>query len=410
MHCHPTRGGLPFSTYSLLGLDQAGDTVVLDGQILHLLWRPPREGEKGLVVNGRPQGVERVGDLESRLDEAFFQCWPLLYRWVAYQDARGPDPAQCLPRLAPQLQRSIERFVHQTLIPRLQAQTGSALEAGKAPLVRAPAPEPREEAPDLSLGHEIPVDLVHQVAQALGQAWPRWSAFSGQGGYELAPFYGRGRTGKFHLCWGEREFVAIDRQDRYQLVQQCDHLLEKTIADLLRPAMTEDSPASGREEVYQDGTYSILRSAGGNFFCCRQIPAYVVEGNNYHLYRFEPVEVGVWLEDLEVKKVVYPFNVLVMHPYRHMFVFSMGSGAHICMPRPDEYYHHLCRLPLEEALLQHLESARLTLCSGYHAGNPMAHYHPIASLGLPAISLAEAQGQGLPVYWFYRHRHHSSLR
>jgi len=91
-----------------------------------------------------------------------------------------------------------------------------------------------------------------------------------------------------------------------------------------------------------------------------------------------------------------------MDSYRHMFLLGGEPGESICMPRPGEYYRRLHGLPLEEAILQHLEAARLTLCSGYFYEKGHISYHDIGELGLRVISPDEAHTRQLPVYRYYR--------
>lgn len=199
----------------------------------------------------------------------------------------------------------------------------------------------------------------------------------------------------------EQEYVEASRLTWRQALQQQDQWLTEAVLRLLEPLYPRFPEA---EVLYQDASHAVLRTSPQHYFCCRQIPAYVVEGEDRELYLFEKVQIGIWLKDVQVENVAHPGAVVLMHPYQHMFLFGGGTGASICMPRPEEYYTQLRRLPLVEALLQHQESARMTLCSGYHAGNRTARYHDIKRLRKRKVTLEQAQEQGLPVYWYYRDR------
>ena len=82
-----------------------------------------------------------------------------------------------------------------------------------------------------------------------------------------------------------------------------------------------------------------------------------------------------------------------------MFVGSLGYGNFLCMPRDSQYFRDMYEMPLEEALLHHLESARMTLCAGYMPLN--SAYHPIRSLGRRTLSEREARRRHLPIYRYY---------
>ncbi len=66
------------------------------------------------------------------------------------------------------------------------------------------------------------------------------------------------------------------------------------------------------------------------------------------------------------------------------------------MPRTQEYYDRLRDLPPEDALTEHLENARLTLCAGYLPHT--APFHPIEEVGRKTISENRAQSRNLPIY------------
>lgn len=153
-------------------------------------------------------------------------------------------------------------------------------------------------------------------------------------------------------------------------------------------------------DLYRDEVYAVICTPGGRYHVCQCVPEYVVENMDGTLYYFEGVEVGIHLATTCVPKVLRPVCVQLMQEYRHMFVGHIGGGAFVCMPRPTRYFVELHNQRLEEALLHHLEAARMTLGAGFTPDS--APWHPLASLGRRALSAEEARQRGLPVYWFPR--------
>ena len=72
-------------------------------------------------------------------------------------------------------------------------------------------------------------------------------------------------------------------------------------------------------------------------------------------------------------------------------------------PSASQYPYRLARRVSDlEALLEHLESARMTLCAGYDPASSVLH--PIHSLGREVIGEREAAARNVPVYPYYRHQ------
>ena len=92
----------------------------------------------------------------------------------------------------------------------------------------------------------------------------------------------------------------------------------------------------------------------------------------------------------------------VMAAYRHMFVYDGQAGASICIRQDGGYYRRLHKLPLEAALLHHLETTRMTLCAGYYHGNYSQPFHDIRTLERQTVSREKARQAGWPVYLYYR--------
>ena len=397
----PVRSQPPFSTISLLGLDQFGDVVVLDGELVKVSWRRPRGGEEWVEINKSRRIGQAEGLLSTCLERAFEQHSRAFHEWARQHHSSAPSAGvdQYVSRPDARTTEAIETFVHETLIPRLQAESSGPSEG----LPGSTPGAPRPKGPALS-GSSSPAgpasdSPVQRAVSELLQAFPRHFAFTGQSWFLLAPFFGRPRAGQFHLRRGQSEFVGMVRKHRAQAVERYDRLLEEVIVRNFRPAAGQETRMC---EVYQGGSYAVIRSPGGLYFCCRRIPPYVVEGPDRKLYRFGAVQVGVPLTDVEAARVIDSSAARIVHPYRHMFVFGGGAGTSICMPRPEAYFRRVRKLPLEEALLQHLEATRMTLCSGYHAGNEGAPYHDIRTLGQKTITPEEARAQSLPIYRYFR--------
>lgn len=379
------RTGLPFSTTTLLGLDQPNtDALVLDGQVIRLSDRRSRDGGAQVLVNRLPRAVTGSISLTELLSQAMRGHRTEIEHWVQRTHGRPGLLAPDLPALSLAASAGIERFVRKILVPRLER------EQGVAPV---PVLDP---APSESL--EDPVELA-VLTFTTGQLWPRWFAIWRDTWYGLAPFAGERPSGRFHLVWKGRAFIAMSSTKGRLAIRSYDERLESLIGSSFRD-LPQQRPES--TVVYQSPPYTVFRTQRQHFFLCRQLPPYVIEGQSRALYLFPGVQIGIPITALEADTVLWPLAARVMHAYRHMFAQSFGGWTPICMPQPTGYYTRLHQLPLEEALLQHLESARMTLCAGYHQGNRAAIFHDIARLHMPRISLAETQARNLPVYRYYR--------
>ena len=118
----------------------------------------------------------------------------------------------------------------------------------------------------------------------------------------------------------------------------------------------------------------MLHTPRNRFYFCRHCPPYVVEASDGRLYYFDTVQIGMQLTHLCSRVLIRDHVVQALHPYAHMFVQNAFGGRIVCMPRTQEYYDRLRALPPEDALTEHLESARLTLCAGYLPHT--APFHP----------------------------------
>lgn len=373
---------LPFSTTSLLGLNGPSvDALVLDGLALQLGDRRPRAGETPVLVNGLPKVVQSCMPLKDLLRQNLDRHHRALDLWA--QQAHGSlNPVyRNLPPLSAGA-AAIERFVRERLVPRLRAEGAGSM----------PAPMPAGENLDALTDAAIQSVLATPL-------WPRWFAFYHNTWHSLAPFSGPRLNGRFHLVWKGQAFIGMTREQWRLAIRQCDRNLEEAVRGGF--AWREEQRLQS-QALYQDSTYAVLRTPTQHYFVCRRIPPYVVEGWDHRLYLFPAVQVGVPLISLDPEQVLSPLAARVMHAYRHMFSYSSEGGGAICMPMPSTYYPNLYRLPLEEALLRHLEAARMTLCAGYHEGNRGYALHDIQRLNLAAISPQEVRDRGLPVYRFYR--------
>lgn len=378
------RTSLPFSTTTLLGLHQLNtDALVLDGTVIQVSDRRPRAGETQVLVNRLPKAVPSCTSLEDLIHQTLRRHHREIGLWVQRTHIDPTLLDRDLPPASTATAAAIGQFVRAHLIPRLRAEQDAAAEP-TADTARKPV--------------EDPVEATIQSFPS-AQLWPRWFAFYHDTWYGLAPFSGQPLNGRFHLVWKDRAFIAMSRMKGRVVVRTYDQRLEEAICRSFQELQEQRLESS---ILYQRRHYRVLRSQKRNYFVCRQIPPYVVEGQDRALYLFPQVQVGVPITALEVDEVLRPFSARIMHAYRHMFAHSAGACAPICMPLPADYYARLYQLPLEEALLQHLEAARMTLCAGYHEGNRSAVLHDIRRLNLPRITRLEAQSRGLPVYPFYR--------
>ena len=291
--------------------------------------------------------------------------------------ARGVTTDECSAELdrrgkelSPDVHRQVEQFITGRLIPFLEEQKPSSARGA-------------ERAACSSAG---------DVLASLDRSF----AFVDRSWYRLVPFFGTPEPGQFHLRIGDRQFLGTAFQHRKRAMKRYDSILQQAFC---RQAMASPDSRHRRGDLYRDADYAVTCTSAGKFFCCRQLSAYAVEGPEGQLYYFDPVEIGVQLTGASTNCVVHPGTARVMHPYFHMFVGDQQAGSPICMPRPEEYYARLEEIPLEEALLQHLDAARLTLCAGYTQN--CGPYRLIQHLQRPTITQEKAADRQVPVYRQY---------
>lgn len=219
----------------------------------------------------------------------------------------------------------------------------------------------------------------------------------------LIPFFGRLKPGQPLLRVGNEYLVGIQPQPSAVAVATCDTALQEAVSAACAIAVRDgDCDGSHSGDLYRRDPYAVIRTPRGRCFVCQRQPPYVVEGMDRKLYYFDSVEIGIHLSATQVQSVITCACVQVLHAYKHMFVGTIGCGNFICMPRDHSYYQALNRQPLERALLEHLESARMTLCAGYQPAN--SSVHRIQTVGRRTISLAEVRRRNLPVYWYFEPR------
>ncbi|MEW6755572.1 MAG: hypothetical protein AB1505_32030 [Candidatus Latescibacterota bacterium] len=408
----PTASGFPVSTQGLFTGSRPCLLAVLDGQVVQVLRRPPGSGEAWAAVAGERLAARSWGGLGEHLERALRRASGRVEEWVYCRHAaRLPLPAGYLA-LSEETRAAVAAFVRHDLVPRLQAEAANregaiepaGADAAAAPGAAVPADRRSADGSPLAGARQddaaAAVDWVDRVVTETLARWPRWYAFGGISRHDLVPYWGPARRGRLHLTWGKATFTALSRRPVGVAAAEQDHVLEAVTAEVLGLACA--TPRL-QDTVYQDAVYSVLAAPSGQHYCCRRIPAYVVEDHDGTLYQFPAAQVGIRVDGTEPRRVLHPASALVMHRYWHPFVFAGASGAPICMPLPPPYFEELHRLPLAEGLLRHLESARIVLCSGYHAGNPTAGYHPIS--GGPTgqtVTESAARAAGLAIYRYRR--------
>ena len=374
------RGSSPFplSMAALLELDRIPDVVVLDGQIRQIRWGLAHRGEPGAEMNGCCRKTRDRGLLHERLTRAMQTEWAALEVWARSTGVNWEraDDFDALPGVQPTIDvGEVEEFLFSRLIPLLKQRSCRFREEGPA------------ESSLSSLASE----------EVIFPGLERRFAFIGQRWHALVPFFGASGSGRFQLRLGDDQFVGVEVENRQKRLERYDALLQEAVREACaRPKKQR----AGRAVLFQDETYAVVATPRRRYFLCQHILPYAVEGPDHKLYFFEEVEVGMQITHTDVEQLMQPRKVRVMHPYRHMFLSDGGVSEPICMPRPERYYRELRQLPLEEALLRHLEAARMTLCAGYTpASTP---YHSINLLGRRTLCQEEALERGLPIYRYYR--------
>ena len=365
----------PLSMAALLELERVPDVVVLDGRIRQIRWGLAGPGEPGVEMSGCCRKTRDCGLLHERLTRAMQTERTALEAWIRSTGVnwKRADDFDDLPGTQPTADvGGVEEFLFSRLIPLLKQKSCGY----------------QEERPAAS--SQVPKEVAFPGLE-------RRFAFIGRRWHALVPFFGAPGLGQFQLRLGDDQFIGIRVEERQKKLERYDAMLQEAVRQACpRPAKQR----TGRTLLFQDETYAVVATPRDRYFLCRHIPPYVVEGPDRKLYFFEEVEVGIQIAHTDIEQLIQPRKAKVMHPYRHMFLSDSGTSGAICMPRPETYYRELHRLTLEEALLHHLEAARLTLCAGYTpASTP---HHSIHFLNRRTLREEEALERGLPIYHYYR--------
>lgn len=385
----PTRAGFPYGMTSLLNMDRYPDVVVLDGEIIHITWKRARAGEDQVAINRTHARARPGGNLDESLRQAYQAHRDAVCQWVRVNGPGsrhlGLDTGRA--PLRADTQDSIGSFLRKELMPRLEQEA-----RGRPPATPMQRVSPAATAPESPAG---PLALPNSEVLDSG----RWWAYFGECWYQLVPFAGRRDPGRLHLTVGRQEFAQWRRTKRSWMLERQNRRLEKAMVTAVGPSRRG---TDGETSLYDDGRYSVIQTAMGRRWVVLRVPPYVVEGGDRLLYRFGAAEIGICLTGDKVPDVIHGSAACVTQPYAHMFVLGGDSGSPICMPRSAQYFRRLHRLSLAEAILQHLESARLTLCSGLYHQNGSNPYHQIEAVAQKRISADEARQLQLPIYRYYR--------
>jgi len=376
------RGVFPLRLTHVLDLHRHGELLVLDGRLGRLEPGRPESGDTAVEWHRCGRRRLRFGEtVEERLVTAIRLALPRLRNWAlsatsasayTHLDGTGPPPAR-----GPVHQ--VEQFLWQRLIPHLKAQ-GHGCRPGD------PAP--------------APTALAAGVVDSLGR---RFAVSDGRW-HELIPFWGRPPEGGFTVVVAGHQYLGLRTMAQGAVIKRA----EAALGDAALAAFPRGHGRPSPSDLYRDEVYAVVCTPGGRYYACQRIPPYAVEDMDGSLYYFEGAEFGIQVAATSATKVLRPVCVQLMHPYRHMFVGHIDGGAFECIPRPSSYFKELAVMPLEEALLHHLEAARQTLCAGYTPDS--APWHPLDCLGRRRLSAAAARQQGLPVYWFPRRQGRAAPR
>lgn len=363
----------PCNISAVLGLDRYPGLVVLDGRLGQVLRGLSRPSGPSVVLAGARWQIGFGESLRERLMRAFRLHLPGLMHWAGAQQGEGMYARlDNLPGDAnPNSDHQVGTFIHDRLIPHL----------------RYLIPAPREKGISVS----VLVDAL------MARFEPRF-AFLEDRWYGLIPFFGKPEPLQPEFNVGRDQYLGLEAEPVSKALERYDAALQVVVRDVF----SEGSFFQGKEGLFRSDIYTVIRTPGGRYYICQQVPPYVVEGEDRKLYYFDGVEIGIHLTSLDPRRVIQPVCVRVLQEYRHMFVGGYGGGSFICMPRGRAYFDELHQLPLEEALVRHLESARMTLCGGYMPFN--SAHHPIRILNRPMLSEREARKRGLPIYWYYSQR------
>ena len=401
---HRANAVCPVKVEALLGIGDREDVAVIDGVIIRLR----RTGLRQAGQEGEPASARKTVAATLDLHLAALRQWALTHRssWrYTALDRHGPHPdGGSSPRIA--------RFVHEKVIPFLserdgvserRVEVGGASESGFGGArvegeVREEC-EVREEEGEGKRECEAGGISPELVLSGIERSF----ALIGGHKFELVPFVGEPpKRHHFHLRLASgKQFLGIRMEPRAVALRRYDSALAGVVEEALREKGGSAQGSGGSADLFSDERYRVVRTPAGRYFASQRCGDYCVEGRDGRLYQFDGVEFGLQIAGLNSSEVMTPFGVRIFRDrYPHMFVEDLGGKLALCMPKSDSYFRSLERLPLEEALLHHLESARQTLCNGYTPGNSL--YHPIHVLGRPTLTEGEARERELPVYRYSR--------
>ena len=367
------RSPFPLSVASIFGLPKYRNVIVLNRQISVVIPEPRSSADVAVESRTLSGFVHVMGSVDNLLKKVIQLRLASLNHWAAASEGPGryAEVDRYFTGSAAALGELIDRFVHEELIPELRLLDQQADGVGGGP-------GPGQQHVSATLA-----DLEDRFA-FVGDRW-----------YELVEFYGNSPRHQLALHLRDESLLAVRDESTTAAVARYDALLrDELLATLAPQRIGSGSPC----DLYRDERYAVIRTPRGRYFVSQFLPAYVVESIDRKLYYFDAAEIGIAITSTDVRKVISPQAVQIMHAYRHMFVGVMGDGHYLCMPRHQSYFDELHRLPLEYSLLRHLESGRLTLCAGYQPVN--AGVHPIHATGRRTINLAEARKRHLPIYWY----------
>ena len=361
----------PIRIQDLLDLQPNRDVAVIGDQIL--------VGNRG---NGTGNRLKRVGSLRGRLNAATRTSYSSLQRWASgYRRSGGRyghlDTWGEIP--GPETARAVERFVYERLIPRLSDQS--------------PA-ESVPESPPASPSTELDTMALDGLEEAFCFSEGVW--------HELVSYYGAHSRGPVFRV-EDGCYLAVRSEPQTAALRRYNRMLEESV----RRAVPRAGSAP-KSHLFRKGDHSVIETPLGKTFLCRKLSPFAVEAEDGRLYYFDEIEYGIEITGTETRDVIRPNAVLAMHPYRHMFVSNLGNMYIVCMPRAELYYRRLYQLDLETAMLEHLESARMTLCAGYDPAS--SFLHPIQTLGREVIGEKEAAARKVTVYPYYRPQSQRSRR
>ena len=372
------RSRFPLSVASVFGLLKYKTVIVLNRQVGVVMPKPCSSADVAVESSSFSGYLHVMGSVDSLLKRAVQLRLTSINQWAATSE--GPDRYAELDCYAARPSAAvgdrIDGFVHEKLIPTLQQLDRQARHKAQG----SPSPVPPPVSATLP-------DLEDRFA-FVGDRW-----------HEMVPFFGASSRHQQTMRIRDMALLGVRDESTKAAVARYDTLLRD---ELLTATSARHSGADGQCDLYRDERYAVIRTPRGRYFVCQFLAPYVVESMDRKLYYFDAAEIGIAITSTDVRKVVTPQAVQIMHSYRHMFVGFMGGGHYLCMPREGSYFDELHHLPLERSLLCHLESGRLTLCAGYQPVN--AAVHPIQATGRRTISLGEAKKRHLPIYWYDRPR------